>query len=298
VVTARGQRVTAGPGVGVLGVLGAAAALGGLGGLVLARRAPDPDAVLTLSDRAVARALPAAPAAPRPDMMAPDPLSLRGIPAYPGASPRRITGSTPRGGALNAISWFTTHDSVDRVLGFYEQAWSAANVVHARHRYGEQRGYVAWFEHAHTRDGGPPVFGDGVLHMVAALDEGSQTMVLVSATEPQKLLEAMSPLPPGVRLPPGAGRPQVINLGEAGEERTSVFASCRGSPEEVAGQLEQSLALDGWTVEERAVAPGGRVTVVARQAPRLQIAVVEGGPSGADVLITLEQRPPPAGGRP
>lgn len=272
-------------------LLAAAAALGAVGGAVLARRAPRPDQDADAADRAVLtaidRVLPAGSQARGPDPMAPDPVSLRGIPAYPGASPRRVTGAQPSGAPLNAISWFTTGDSVDQVLGFYQQAYRAANLMHTAARW-ERRGYVSWFEHRQSEDGsaGP---GDGVLHLVAAMNEGSQTIVLVAATDPKKLLQSMAPLPAGVSLPPGAGRTQVINLGEAGQERSSVFAPyAHLGREALATALEASLASGGWVVEERGHTPDGKLTLAARRGSTLQLAVVTGSNKQSQVLISVE----------
>jgi hypothetical protein len=284
--------------VSVFRLLAAAAALGAVVGAVLARRAPRPDQDTEATDRAVLtaidRVLPAGSQATSPDPMAPDPLSLRGIPAYPGASPRRVTGAQRSGEPLNAISWFTTGDSVDQVLGFYEQAYRAANLMHTAQRW-ERRGYVSWFEYRKREDGslGP---GDGVLHLVAAMNEGSQTIVLVAATDPKKLLESMAPLPAGVSLPPGAGRTQVINLGEAGHERSSVFAPyAHLGREALATALEASLTSGGWVVEERGHTPDGKLTLVARRGTTLQLAVVAGSKQQSQVLISLEPSAPSKG---
>jgi hypothetical protein len=166
--------------------------------------------------------------------------------------------------------------------------------MHVSHRW-PRRGYVSWFEHNVPTDGGRQVFGDGVLHMVSAMNEGSQTIVMLSATEPAKMLEAMSPLPPGVKLPTGAGRPQVINLGEPGDERSSVFAQFSRGREEVAEDVERQLAADGWRVEGRTVADDGEITIVARQEGRLQTAAIKGTLEHAELLLTLEQSAEPTG---
>jgi hypothetical protein len=279
-------------GVSVFGVLAGAAVLGAATGLALASRAPNPDADLDTVERASAKALPggAPMSGQRPDIMDADPLSLRGLPAYPGAQPRRITSSAAHLGQVNAISWFSTQDSLDRVLSFYDETWVAQNRMHVSHRW-PRRGYVSWFEQRPNPDGGMAVFGDGVLHMVSAMDEGSQTIVLLSATEPQRLLEAMSPLPPGVRLPAAAGRPQVLHTGEVGEERVSIFARVPRPRDEVADEVVEGLRGEGWTVTERVAAPNGAVSITARQGSRLQLVGIDGAGRESQVLIALEPLP-------
>lgn len=274
-------------GVSVVGVLGGAAVLGLAGGALLARRGATPEEALETADRLVDQAMPSTAMGQTIDITLPDPISLRGIPPYPGADPRRISGSNPHATGLSAISWFSTQDSVDKVLSFYDEVYTRANLLHVSYRYNERRGYVSWFERHVGADGGSSLT-DGLLHMVSASNEGSQTMVFISATEPYKLLEAVSPLPSGVKLPEGAGRPQVMHLGEMGEDRFTVYASYQRARDEVAQDLEALLKEGGWSVDERTVSPEGTVSLVARSGDRMQTASIEGTISSAQVLLSVE----------
>lgn len=281
-------------GVRVWPLLLVAAVAGGVGGVLLAKRGTKTEGeMLEEADRLAEKAMPLgspAPARAFVDMMAPDPESLRGIPPYPGANPRKILGGK-QGDEINAISWFSTQDSVDKVLSFYEQTYLAANVVYASHRYNARRGYVSWIEPRRPADGGDRGPGEGILHMVSASDEGSQTMVFVSATEPWKMLGRVHPLPKGVKLPPGA-RPQVINLGEPGYERYSIFASFASMPKDALVEfLVKAFAEEGWTLEEKLTAPNGRVSLQGRLNQMVQLAVVDGTQLSSQVLITIEARP-------
>jgi hypothetical protein len=275
----------------VVRLLLVAAALGVVGGVVLSQAHQAEGEMLEGNTDIIDRALPvigAVPARGR-DLTEPDPLSLRGIPAYPGAEPRKIVGSRP-GAKVNAISWFATDDSTDRVLSFYEDYYTQANVLHVTQRWGQKSGYVSWFEHHQPGDGGLPEFGAGVLHMVSAFRDGDTTTVLVSATDPMAIAQALSPLPAGVSLPAGA-RPQVLNLGEAGQERFSVFASYQSMGREaLEADLQKRMTAAGWAISERAVAPDGRVTLVGKLSARVQIAAIEGTATSSQVLITVEEK--------
>jgi hypothetical protein len=282
--------VAARPGVSVVRLLAGAAVTGVVAGVVLARARQAPDPLLG-AERAAEVAPPVGAAPARratPDLMAPDPLSLRGLPPYPKASPRRLLGARP-GRPLEAISWFSTSDSLDRVLGFYEQAFAAGKLNANSYRWGDRRGYVSWYEYRYPDDGGSPGF-EGVLHMVSASREGGQTVVLLSATDPDRMLTQASPLPVGMRLPPGA-QPQVLDLGELGQQRATVFAHYpEQTPEGLADQLAKVWRADGWVLEERLAALDGRVSLVARQGGRLQLVVVEPAPVGVRLLVNLEER--------
>lgn len=281
-------------GLSVMKLLLGAAVTGAIAGVLLERTRAVPDAIAQ-AEAAVDRTMPSgrAPGPQRPDMMAPDPLSLRGIPPYPGASPRRLLGVKP-GRGLNAISWFSTTDSLDRVLGYYEEAYARWPVRTVTHRWGKRRGYVSWFESLGGRDGGPSDSTDGVLHMVTVSQEGSQTMVFLSATEPDKIFAGTQVLPLGVRLPAGSV-PQVVDMGELGQQQATVFAQYRVGRGALADQLAATMAESGWAIEERAEAPDGRVSLVARRQGRVQIAVVEGTQEHSQVLVTVEDEPTSAG---
>ena len=285
-------RKAPGPGVSVVRLLAGAAVTGVIAGVLLERSRTVPEAmkqVETAADRAMPTG--AAVRLVAPDLMAPDPVSLRGIPPYPGSSPRKLLGAKP-GRGLNAISWFSTADSLDRVLSYYEGVYSRSSVFYVKQRWGNNRGYVSWFESTAPRDdAGLRDTTLGVLHMVAASQEGGQTMVFLTATEPDKLLPDTPVLPLGVRLPPG-GAPQVLDMGEFGQQRATVYAQYGGTGRDaIADQLVSVMRDSGWTVEERAQAPDGRISVVARQGQRVQIGVVEGTDEHSQILITVEEQP-------
>lgn len=289
--------------------LGLAALVGVLAGVVMARtqRPPD-DFDMQEAENLAAQAMPtgappvARPEAPRAaaaeDMMAPDPRSLRGLPPYPGApTPRRMISSHPGADQTLAISWFQTGDSVEEVLGYYERSFADANLLYTSYRYGPKRGYVSWFEHDYTGEpAGVPKFGAGVMHMVTATTEGENTTVMLSATEPQKILENLAPLPAGLRIPPGSV-PQVINMSELGQQRVTIIATYEQSGDRLIEALEGLWREDGWKVVERSEEEGARHLTVAVNG-RQQSVVIESRGERSQLLITVEERPTSPGATP
>lgn len=286
--------------VSVWKALGLAAIVGGVAGVVLATSQRPPEDFDAQAEALAAKVIPnGAPAvrpeqpqAPVDDMMAPDPRSLRGIPPYPGVDPRRILGSRPGADQTMAISWFNTTDSVEDVLGFYERAFADADLLYTSHRYSERRGYVSWFEHDYSDDK-QPVFGKGVMHMVSVSRERDNTTVMVSATEPQKILENLTPLPSGVRIPPGP-TPQVINLSEFGQQRATIIAAYDFGVDRLIEALQDLWKQDGWKVVDRDQTENGTTLMVVLN-QRQQTVVIDGRGERSQLLITLEERPTPEG---
>jgi hypothetical protein len=283
-------------GVRIFRPLLAAALVGSSMGVVLAlvSHKNQEEAAVNSTNETIDRVMPLGFAPRRRDPMEPDPLSLRGLPAYPNAHPRRLLGAQP-GAALNAISWFETDDPVEEVLGFYEKIYSDAKMVYVKQRWENRSGYISWFEHSFPEDGGLAEFGKGTLHMVSAFHQGTRTTVLFSATDPVRLLEQLSPLPEGISLPPG-GRPQVINFGEPGSQRYSIFASWGKTPlEALVPDVKARAAEAGWTLVSETPEPG-RVNLVSRKGNLVQQAVLEGSLS-SQILMTIDERPDAASGR-
>lgn len=238
---------------------------------------------------------PKVPQQPVVDIMAADPRSLDGIPAYPGASPRRILSSPPEAEQMMAISWFITDDSLESVLTFYEEAFARGDLLYTSHRFNERRGYVSWFE-SDPSDVDQFVDRKGVMHMVFASREGRRTTVLISATEPKKILEKVAPLPEGVRIPLGA-TPQVINLGEFGLQHAAIFASYEMETDQLLKSLQALWKETGWRVVDRAETESG-ASLVAVLDRRRQSAVIHGHGAQAQLMITLEEQPDSAGAQP
>lgn len=149
--------------------------------------------------------------------MDPDPRSLDGIPPYPNAAPRKLTSTGTIAGAPMAVSWFQTIDPPDRVLAYYAKAFEAENRVAVAQQFSPTMGYIGWMEDA-------PDGGAGLLHMVSVSKQYSHTMVLLSASYPEAILDGQVTLPGGLRLPPNSSKPQMVELGEGAMANDVVYA--------------------------------------------------------------------------
>lgn len=139
--------------------------------------------------------------------MNPDPRSLRGIPPYPGAAPRKLTSYGVLKDTPAVISWFQTDDPPGQVLEFYASEFTKENKVIAVEYYSKDMGYVGWLENQ-------PDGGAGLLHMISVMKQYRKTMVLLSASQPELLLDQKTTLPGGLPLLESASAPQVVQLGE------------------------------------------------------------------------------------
>jgi len=279
-------------------VLLAAAAIGSLAGVIIAeQRQQEMETEMQDVQRQIEKLTPmgmplAVPAAASRDPMAPDPQSLKGLPPYPGAAPRRLM-TNPKGqGVPMAVSWFSTRDSAETVLRFYERRFAESEVMAVSHRYNPRQGYVAWMEEPPLDwDAGLPMdLPNGVLHMVSALEEGSQTMVLVSASRPQNVLAARPPLPAGVAVPPGSAQPFVVEMNETGLQRQSIYVSVKMSMDDAVKYYEEYFRTQGYAITDRADSAVRR-SLVAGRGDQLQVVVVKKEQEGAQLLITNEIRP-------
>ncbi len=219
--------------------------------------------------------------------MAPDPEALRGIPPYPGASPRRLVSGGKALGGVRAIAWFSTTDPVEDVVSFYTQAFSRLELGPVSHLYGPSAGYAAWLE---GRRGPDASLEEGSLHLVSAIRGGpGETLVLLSASEPERLLDAQPQLPPGVVLPKGASRLLVLDLAEVGAPRETIHASAGGaSVGELVSFYEQSFERRGWTLTAKKQ-EGARATLAARRAGVQQVVALTAAQGGVELLLTNEQ---------
>jgi hypothetical protein len=226
--------------------------------------------------------------------MAPDPAALFGIPPYPNAAPRKLASSPKGQGVPMAINWFTTRDSVENVLAYYDEFFTLLKLLHSKHLYGPNSGYVGWLEHDQNPDAGS---GEGVMHMVSAIRQGNETLVLLSATDPLRMLSAAAPeLPPGVVLPPDAKTPRVFDLGEGRMSRLSIHTSVlHGDLAETLAFYDRHFQQGEWTVIERSTADT-RATLSARRKSVVQSIVLTRTGAGVQVMLNYDELGPSGAG--
>lgn len=219
------------------------AVVGAVAGVVLARSREDDRPPEEIAEAEVNKVM-LANEATDSTAMDPDPRSLAGIPAYPGASPRKLTSNGTLAGAPMAISWFQTVDPPERVLAFYAKAFEAERRVAVAQQFSPTMGYIGWMEDA--ADGGA-----GLLHMVSVSKQYSRTMVLLSASHPETLLDSHAVLPGGLQLPPHSSTPQMVKLGEGDLANDVIYARVSNmSGPEVVSHFERQFKERGFTVIE------------------------------------------------
>jgi hypothetical protein len=249
---------------------------------------PDESALLDLAEAQASRVTPTGEVAPAHiDLTTPHPLSLEGIPPYPNATPHALARLTHVMGIPLSASWFSTDDSVENVMAFYQKQFGSKE--HAGwHRDGDGIGYIAYREDQEFADGGV----DSVLRMVTVVPQARSTLVMVSNSQPQELLEATPAVPAEVALPEGAVSPRVVETSALEGGGVTVSSSMNAELANVARSMRERLAAQGWSVDSRG-AEGSSSLIATRNGAR-QVVWLEQR-EGAPTTIVVQLQP---GGRP
>jgi hypothetical protein len=172
-------------------------------------------------------------------------------------------------------------------MAFYEDQFRAEE--HATsHRDGKGIGYVAYRADRDLEDGGV----DSVLRMVTVVPQGRSTLVLVSNSQPQRLLGASPEVPPEVALPPGAVDPHVVESSSLEGGGVTVSASMNAELSAVSSSMRERLTAQGWFVDSRPGEPSN--SLVATRNGARQLVWLEQR-AGASTTIVVQSQP---GGRP
>jgi hypothetical protein len=223
------------------------------------------------------------------DPMSADPRSLRGIPPYPGASPRRLSDVAEVRGMPMMVSWFATRDQPEEVISHYEYTYLDAGIPIVSHMFGRDMGYVAWLEEERV-DGG---LAEGVVHMISVIKNtptSTETIVLLSASRPQRLLDGNRNLPAGLVLPTDALRPQVVQMAMEGKTRSIITTVRRGELNGTVDEIVSLMRKEGWAVEDLMGSPSSR-SLIGRKAGLSQSvsATTKEGSGEVSLMYSLEQ---------
>jgi len=202
-------------------------------------------------------AFPPAPRVTQAEMSAPmvDPAALEGLPPYPGANPRDLAHETRVQGDQLHLAWFQTDDSVDQVMGFYEQRFSEMGRFIVRHRFSPNAGYVGYLD-----------LKDEKLHLISVMHNLRQTVVFPSVSYPGRFYEGGGgQLPKAVPSMPGVKAPVAFDFDEGPSARRSWFATTEEPLEQVADFYAKGFADKGWKVEEVNHAVPTEVRIDARR---------------------------------
>lgn len=217
--------------------------------------------------------------------VSPDPASIAGIPPYPGVYPRAMTRRANAMGSPMSISWFSTGDSTETVLKYYERAFRAEGRRPFTHRRGEM-GYVAWLDAHH--DGG---LAGGVLHMVSAMKQFNQTIVLVSASRPDMAMNSSPRLPEGFTLPPSATQPQIVQMGEGPASNEVAYSrAVNQSPGAVVEFFARQFKERGFDVLEQSQTPEQGGISATKGSITIVVAVRAEGATDSSIVISYDRQ--------
>ncbi|MBL9037356.1 MAG: hypothetical protein JNG84_02470 [Archangium sp.] len=217
--------------------------------------------------------------------MLPDPDTLEGMPIYPNGAPRKLLSQSPVQTLPMKVSWFSTADSFETVMSFYEDTFKRAGVATIAHRYSPRLGYVAWRQAVVQLDGGR---APDVMHMVSVVHEREQTLVFLSISRPEMMLQAASPGPDGFIAPPDSSRPQVLSLGESVDHVLTHVVVRKRTVTEVRDFYRAALAQSGWQVEALPDETGAGTSLSARRGHRHQRIALSERAGEVDVFVTSE----------
>lgn len=281
--------------VGWLLVVAAAGGLG-LGALIAGSRPTEEEgeAMLAEAEAEIDRKLPMG-APERVDSMAPDPRSLDGIPPYPGAQPRKLTDVALVMGMPLLASWFTTPDEPRQILNFYSAAYADAGVFAVGTMFNERVGYVGWLEEEDVDDGG---IAEGVMHLVSIVknsESSTETMVFLSASRPQRLLDGSNRLPPGIVFPTNIETPQMVEMAMEGRPRRIITTKRRGELKRTVDEIVDLMKRDGWRVEDVMNSETSHSFIGRKNGMSQTVsAAVSAGGTEVSLMYSLEQERKPA----
>jgi hypothetical protein len=249
----REERKVVGPGV----ILGGAAIAGVILGVALQQSGaslPDALSFATPADQPNLDLHYVPPAiAPLEDTQLP---ALEGLPAYPGSRPAPLASDVRTQAMPTAIAWFSTPDSVDDVLDWYENTLNEGGIAAFAHRFGPSTGYVAY--HRRATD---------AMHVVAVMRQGSETLVFPALTQAGNLAQARAEVPAGIPHPGAALHTSVVDVIDGGVKMTTVTGIVElASLAELVAFYQRELAARGWQVDLVAQGIAGQARIEARRA--------------------------------
>ncbi|MDX2008834.1 MAG: hypothetical protein SFW67_01505 [Myxococcaceae bacterium] len=277
-------------------LVGLAAVGGLLAGMMLGGRGAgedEVDAMFADIDKQADALLPlgAPTARANAPLMDADPRSLRGIPPYPGAAPRSLGEHTNVMGMPLSASWFTTRDMPEAVIAHYEYTYLDAGFPIVSHMFTPDQGYVAWLEEEPSDAG----VAEGIVHMVSVIrntPRDRETIVLLSASRPQRLLDRQPQLPDGLVLPEGASAPQAVQMAFEGRSRTILTSSRKGAIDQTADEIVGRMKRDGWDVKPVMASPEMKSFVGRRGEVSQSVSLTAEAANQVSLMYSIESRAP------
>lgn len=242
----------------VAGLLGSVAGIG----LSLRRQHVEEKKLRKMSaqiDKLAAETFPPAPPAPRKSaaMTVPlmDPAAMEGLPAYPNTVPRNLASVVKTQGMDLKVGWFTTRDSIDDVISFYERKFAEKGYLPLRHRYNPGAGYVGYLD-----------MNDEKLRLLTLIHNKGETLVMPSVSYPGRMLQAKAPTPASLPVLPGANGSVVVDFDEGMNARSSYFATVgEMSLAQVVDFYKKGFVEKGWELSEINDSKADEVRIDARR---------------------------------
>ena len=186
------------------------------------------------------------------------------------------------------MSWFSVTDPAAVVLDFYKKAFAAQGREVVAQQMGENMGYVAWLEKQPDAGG----TAAGVLHMVSAMKQFSQTIVLVSASRPDMAM-GQPTLPEGIDLPPASSSPQLVEMGEESQAHEVVYTRVtKTTPHDVVTFFEKQFKERGYSILET-VNSTSEASVTGQKGPLTVVVAARAEGDDSSVVLTYERRQAP-----
>jgi hypothetical protein len=205
--------------------------------------------------------------------------ATQGLPPYQRALPQALAADYMGPDSRIAVAWFLTSDTPEEVLGFYREVLGEEGLPVLSHRYDTHAGYVGYQEP-----------GDPELHLVSALRQGEETLVLFSSAQGSSLPQARrEQMPWDLPLPAGVRHPWVMNLQVEGRVRSTVMVEARGSRvDDLVDFYLRTFRAQGWILEHPAERLGDQVFLSARRGPARVSILIQPQAAGARLYFTLD----------
>jgi hypothetical protein len=183
-----------------------------------------------------------------------NPEAVKFLPEYPKAVPTDLAETTLQEGVPMKAAMFSTTDSLDSVLEWYQAELDKQHQVTVSQRWGDGAAYVGFQ--------GP----DAKMHTVSLMRSGSHTFVFLANSDPEAFLRSKAQRPAGMPEVPGLSNEVSFDFSDEGLLRTSYMARTASlTLSEAVDFYRKELADQGWKIEQTDDKTKGAVRLEAKR---------------------------------
>jgi hypothetical protein len=183
-----------------------------------------------------------------------DPEAVKFLPEYPKAVPTDLAENTVQEGVPMKAAMFSTTDSLDTVMGWYQAELEKQKRLTVSQRWGDGAAYVGFQ--------GP----DERMHTVSLMRSGSHTFVFLANSDPEAFLRSKAQRPDGLPQAPNLSNELSFDFSDEGLSRTSYMARTTEMTLLQAADFYRKGLLDlGWHIEQTDDKTKGAVRLEARR---------------------------------